>query len=164
MNPFQAKWLLALLSIFPNFRGFFLLGGDAHHFFQKYMGKSNHPVLNTEKVVHPTTITCKWWDTDHQLVAVCQACIALYAATGLVFHHSNIKKFDDVMPGSAAMKRKSEERLYVAIHRIEEEEDSAKRSEERLLDEAIRREEKEMKKERRRRGCWMQRYAERRRR
>ena len=120
-----------LLSIFPNFRAYFLLG-EAHHFFRKYMGKSKHPVLNTEKVVHPNTITCKWWDTDHQLVAVCQACIA-----------SNIKHFDDIMPVSAAMKRKSEERLDTAIHRLEkEDENAAKRSEE-MLDTAIHRLEEE---------------------
>jgi hypothetical protein len=95
------------------------------------MGKSKHPVLNTEKVVHPTTITCKWWDTDHQLVAVCQACITLSAATGLGFHHSNIKHFDDIMPVPSAMKRKSEERLDTAMHRLEEEEENAaKRSDE----------------------------------
>jgi hypothetical protein len=53
-------------------------------------------------------------------------------ATRLDFHPSNIKIFDDVMPVLASMKRKSEERLDAAIHRLEEEEDSAKRSEERL--------------------------------
>jgi hypothetical protein len=56
------------------------------------------------------------------------------AATGLDFRHSNIKNFDDVMPVSAGMKRKSEERLDAAIRREEEEE-------ERLLDAAIHREE-----------------------
>ena len=74
MAEASSVMLEALPSIFPNFKGYFLLGGDAHHFFRKFMGKSKHPVLNTEKVVHPTTITCKWWDTDQQLVAVRQAC------------------------------------------------------------------------------------------
>ena len=60
------------------------------------------------------------------------ACQAMSVATGLDFHPSNIKKFDDVMPVLAGMKRKSEERLDAAIHRLEEEEDAAKRSEERL--------------------------------
>ena len=59
-------------------------------------------------------------------------------ATGLDFHHSNIKNFDDVMPVSAGMKRKSEERLDAAIHKFDEEE-------ERLLDVAIYREDEEMK-------------------
>ena len=136
-------YLLPIPPPFPNFRGYFLLGDDATHFFQKYMGKSKHAVLNTEKVVHPTTIACKWWDTDQQLVAVRQACQALSAATGLDFHHSNIKNFDDVMPVSAAMKSKSDERLDVAVCRLEKEEDAAKRSEERLLDAAICRLEKE---------------------
>ncbi len=108
------------------------------------MGKSKHPVLNTEKVVHPTTITCKWWDTDQQLVVVCQACQALFVATGLDFHHSNIKNYDDVMPVLAAMKCRSEERLDAAIRREEEQEDARQKD--------------------LRRGCWMQRYAERRRR
>ena len=62
------------------------------------------------------------------------------AATGLDFRHSNIKNFDDVMPVSAGMKRKSEERLDAAIRREEEEE-------ERLLDAAIRRVEEKMKEE-----------------
>ncbi len=48
------------------------------------------------------------------------------------------------MPVSAAMKRKSEERLDVAIRREEKEKDSAKRYGERLLDAAIHREEEEM--------------------
>ena len=96
------------------------------------MGKSKHPILNTEKVDHPTTIACKWWDTDHWLVTVRQACQAMSVATGLDFHPSNIKKFDDVMPVLAGMKRKSEERLDAAICRLEEEEDAAKGSEERL--------------------------------
>jgi hypothetical protein len=39
--------------------------------FRKYMGKSKHPILNTEKVFHPTTIACKWWDTDHRLAKQC---------------------------------------------------------------------------------------------
>jgi hypothetical protein len=103
MAEASSEMLEALPRIFPNFKGYFLLG-EAHHFFQKYMGKSKHSVLNTKKVVHPTAITCKWWDTDHQKVAVCQACQALSAATGLDFHHSNIKNFDDVMPVSAVMK------------------------------------------------------------
>ena len=64
----SSEMLEELPSTFPNFRGYFLLGGVAHHFFQKYMGKSKHSVLNTEKVVHPTAIACKWWDTDHQLL------------------------------------------------------------------------------------------------
>ena len=85
------------------------------------MGKSKHPVLNTERVVHPTSIACKLWDTDQQKVAVRQACIALSAATGLDFHHSNIENFDDVMPVLAGMKRKSEERLNAAIRREEDE-------------------------------------------
>ena len=70
---------------------------------------------------------------DHQLVAVCQACIALSAVTGLDFHRSNIENFNDVMPVLAGLKRKSEERLNTAIHRLEEEEDT----EVRLLDAAI---------------------------
>jgi hypothetical protein len=86
----STEMLEELPSIFPNFRGYFLVG-EAHYFFQKYMGKSKHPILNMEKVVHPTTITCKWWDMDQQLVAVRQACQALFVATGLDFHHSNIK-------------------------------------------------------------------------
>jgi hypothetical protein len=65
------------------------------------MEKSNHLVLNTEKVVHPTTIANKWWDTE----AVCQVCLALSEATVLDFHHSNIKNFDGIMPVSAGMKR-----------------------------------------------------------
>jgi hypothetical protein len=145
MAEASSEMLEALPSTFPNFRGYFLLGGDAHHFFQKYMGKSKHSVLHTEKVVHPTAIACKWWDADQQLVAVRQACQALSAATGLDFHHSNINNFDDVMPVLAAMKHKSAERLDAAVCRLDEEEDAAKRSEERLLDAAIRREEKEMK-------------------
>jgi len=100
---------------------------------------SKHPVLNTEKVVHPNSIACKWWDTNHQQkVAVRQACNAMSLAPGLDFHHSDIKKFDDVMPVSAGMKCKSEERLDAAICREEE-------KEERLLDAAIRREDEEMK-------------------
>jgi hypothetical protein len=147
MAEASSEMLEALPSIFPNFHGYFLFG-EAYDFFQKYMGKSKHPVLNTEEVVHPTSIACKWWDTDHQLVAVHQACHAMSAATGLDFHHSNIKNFDDVMPVSAAMKRKSEERLDAAIRRREDEEerlDAAIRrveeEEERLLDAAIRRRE-----------------------
>ena len=132
MAEASSEMLEALPSIFPNFQGYFLFG-EAHDFFRKYMGKSKHPVLNTERVVHPTSIACKLWDMDHQLVAVRQACQALSAATGLDFHHSNIKNFDDVMPVSAGMKRKSEERLNAVIRREEEEE-------ERLLDEAICRE------------------------
>jgi hypothetical protein len=128
-----SEMLEALPSIFPNFQGYFLFG-KANDFFRKYMGKSKHPVLNTERVVHPTSIACKLWDMDHQLVAVRQACQALSAATGLDFHHSNIENFDDVMPVLAGMKRKSEERLDAAIRREEEEE-------ERLLDAAIRRDE-----------------------
>jgi hypothetical protein len=108
MAEASSEMLEALPSIFPNFKGYFLFG-EAHHFFQTYMGKSKHSVLNTEKVVHPTSIACKWWDTDQQLVAVRQACIALSAATGLDFHHSNIEK------------RKSEERLDAAIRREDEE-------------------------------------------
>ena len=76
MAEASSEMLEALPRIFPNFKGYFFLG-EAHHFFQKYMGKSKHSVLNTKKVVHPTAITCKWWDTDHQKVAVCQACQAL---------------------------------------------------------------------------------------
>jgi hypothetical protein len=117
MAEASSEMLEALPSIFPNFQGYFLFG-EAHDFFRKYMGKSKHPVLNTERVVHPTSIECKWWDTDHQKVAVRQVCRALSAATGLDFHHSNIENFDDVMPVSAGMKRKSEERLDAAIHRI----------------------------------------------
>ena len=45
------------------------------------------------------------------------------ATTGLDFHHSNIKNFDDVMPVSACMKRKSEERLDAVIRRLGEEEE-----------------------------------------
>ena len=135
MAEASSEMLEALPSIFPNFGGYFLLG-EAHHFFRKYMGKSKHSILNTEEVVHPTTIANKWWDTDQQLVAVRQACQALSVATGLDFHHSNIKNFDDVMPVSAAMKRKSEERLDAAIRREEEEEEER-------LDAAIRRVEKE---------------------
>ena len=126
--------LEALPSIFPNFQGYFLLG-EAHDFFQRYMGTSKHPVLNTERVVHPSSIECKWWDTDHQKVAVRQTCRALFVATGLDFCLSNIENFDDVMPVLAGMKRKSEERLDAAIRREEEEM-------ERLLDAAIRREDR----------------------
>ena len=93
----SSEMLKALPSIFPNFQRYFLFG-EAHDFFQQYMGKSKHPVLNTERVVHPTSIACKWWDTDQQKVAVHQVCQALSAATRLDFHHSNIKNFDDVMP------------------------------------------------------------------
>jgi hypothetical protein len=50
----------------------------------------------------------------------------------------NIKNVDDVMPVSAGMKRKSEERLDAALRRFDEEE-------ERLLDAAIHREDEEMK-------------------
>ena len=139
MAEASSEMLEALPSIFPNFYGYFLLG-EAHDFFQQYMGKSKHSVLNTEKVVHPTSIACKWWDTDQQKVAVRQACQAMSVATGLDFHHSNIKKFDDVMPVSAGMKRKSEEKLDAAIRREEEEE-------ERLLDAAIRREEEAIRRE-----------------
>ena len=179
MAEASSETLDALPSIFPNLKEYFLLGGEAHHFFQKYKGKSKHPVLNTEKVVHPTSIACKWWDRDQQLVAVRQACQSLSAATGLDFHHSNIKKIDDVMPVSAAMKRKSEERLDAAICREEEEEERLldaviHREEEEMkeeciseerLDAAIRREEKEMKEERiPEERLDVQRYAERRRR
>jgi hypothetical protein len=139
MAEASSEMLEALPSIIPNFQGYFLFGA-AHDFFRKYMGKSKHPVLNTERVVHPASIACKWWDMDQQLVAVHQACQALSAATGLDFRHSNIKNFDDVMPVSAGMKRKSEERLDAAIRREEEEE-------ERLLDAAIRRVEEKMKEE-----------------
>ena len=90
MAEASSEMLEALPSIFPNFKGYFLFG-EAHDFFRKYMGKSKHPVLNTERVVHPTSIACKLWDTDQQKVAVRQACIALSAATGLDFHHSNIE-------------------------------------------------------------------------
>ena len=75
------------------------------------MEKSIHPVLYTEVVVHPTMIANKFWDTDQQRVAIHQACLALSAATGLDFHHSNIDNFDEVVPVSAGMKRKSEEGL-----------------------------------------------------
>jgi hypothetical protein len=122
MAEASSEMLEALPSIFPNFHGYFLLG-EAHDFFQQYMGTSKHPVLNTERVVHPTSIACKWWDTDQQKVAVRQACHAMSATTGLDFHHSYIKHFDDVMPVSAGMKRKSEERLDAAIRREEEEEE-----------------------------------------
>jgi hypothetical protein len=151
MAEASSEMLEALPSIFPNFQGYFLFG-EAHDFFRKYMGKSKHPVLNTERVVHPSLIECKWWDTDHQKVAVRQTCQALSAATGLDFCHSNIENFNDVMPVSAGMKRKSEERLNAAIHREEEELKKAARSEERiaaaelvaerLLDGAIRREDR----------------------
>jgi hypothetical protein len=144
MAEASSEMLQELPSIFPNFQGYFLFG-EAHDFFRTYMGKSKHPILNTERVVHPTSIERKWWDTDHQKVAVRQACQALSAATGLDFHHSNIENFDDVMPVSAGMKRKSEERLDAAIRREEEEVAKAARSEERL-DAAIRREEEEMAK------------------
>ena len=117
----STEMLEELPSTFQNFRGYFLVG-EAHHFFRNYMGKLKHPVLNTEKVVNPTIIACKWWDTDHQLVTICQACLALTAATGLHFHHSNIKNFDDIMPVLAGMKLKYEERLDVAIRKEEEEE------------------------------------------
>jgi hypothetical protein len=138
MAEASSEMLEALPFIFPNFQGYFLFG-KAHDFFRTYMGKSKHPVLNTERVVHPSSIECKWWDKDHQKVAVRQACQALSAATGLDFRHSNINNFDDVMPVSASMKRKSEERLDAAICREEEEVAKAARSEERLLDAAIRR-------------------------
>jgi hypothetical protein len=95
MAEASSEMLEALPSIFPNFQGYFLFG-EAHDFFRKYMGKSKHPVLNTERVVHPTSIACKLWDTDQQKVAVRQACQAMSAATGLDFRHSNIKIFDDV--------------------------------------------------------------------
>jgi hypothetical protein len=78
----SSEMLEELPSTFSNFRGYFLFG-DAHHFFRKYMGKSKHPVLNTEKVVHPTTIAHKWWDMDHQRVAVRQACQAMSVAIRL---------------------------------------------------------------------------------
>jgi hypothetical protein len=143
MAEASSEMLEALPSIFPNFHGYFLFG-EAHDFFRKYMGKSKHPVLNTERVVHPSSIG-KLWDTDHQKVAVRQTCRALFVATGLDFCHTNIENFDDVMPVSAGMKRKSEERLDAAIRREEEEVAKAARSEERL-DAAIRREEEEMKK------------------
>ena len=48
--------------------------------------------------------------------------IELSAATGLVFHHSNIGNFDAVIPIMAGMKRKSKERLDAVIHILEEEE------------------------------------------
>ncbi len=70
MAEASSEMLEALPSIFPNFKGYFLLGGDAHHFFQKYMGKSKHPILNTEKVVHPTT-TCKWCSSPGVSSIVC---------------------------------------------------------------------------------------------
>ena len=149
MAEASSEMLEALPSIIPNFQGYFLFGA-AHDFFRNYMGKSKHPVLNTERVVHPASIACKWWDMDQQLVAVHQACQALSAATGLDFRHSNIKNFDDVMPVSAGMKRKSEERLDAAIRREEEEVerlDAAihrKEDEEERLDAAIRRMKKEM--------------------
>ena len=138
MAEASSEMLEALPSIFPNFQGYFLLG-EANDFFQQYMGTSKHPVLNTERVVHPTLIACKWWDTDQQKVAVRQACHAMSAATGLDFRHSNIKNFDDVIPVSAGMKRKSEERLDAAIRKEAEEEER--------LDAAIRREEEEEEKE-----------------
>ncbi len=131
MAEASSEMLKALPSIFPNFKGYFLFG-EAHDFFQQFMGKSKHPVLNTKKVIHPTSITCKWWDMDQQKVAVHQVCHALSVATELDFYHSNIKNFDDVMPVLAAMKRKSEERLYAAILRLDEEKNATKRSEERL--------------------------------
>jgi hypothetical protein len=134
MAEASSEMLEALPSIFPNFKGYFLFG-EAHDFFRKYMGKSKHPVLNTERVVHPSSIECKWWDTDHQKVAVRQTCRALFVATGLDFCLFNIENFDDVMPVLAGMKRKSEERLDAAIRREEEEM-------ERLLDAAIRREDR----------------------
>jgi hypothetical protein len=146
MAEASSEMLEALPSIFPNFYGYFLLG-EAHDFFQQYMGKSKHSVLNTEKVVHPTSIACKWWDTDQQKVAVRQACHAMSAATGLDFRHSNIKNYDDVMPVLAGMKRKSEERLDAAIRREEEEEERLLDAAIRREEEAIRREEEEMKEE-----------------
>ena len=141
----SSEVLEELPSTFPNFRVYFLLG-DAHHFFRKYMEKSKHPVLNTEKVVHPTAIACTQWDTDHQLVAVHQACIALSAATGLEFHHSNIKHFTNAMPVLASMKHIYVDRQDAVIHRLEEEEVAkAAKSEERLDAAVHRREEKKMK-------------------
>jgi hypothetical protein len=59
MAEASSEMLEALPSIFPNFHGYFLFG-EAHDFFRKYMGKSKHPVLNTERVVHPSSIECKW--------------------------------------------------------------------------------------------------------
>ena len=59
MAEASSEMLEALPSIFPNFKGYFLFG-EAHDFFRKYMGKSKHPVLNTERVVHPSSIECKW--------------------------------------------------------------------------------------------------------
>jgi len=91
MAEASSQMLKVLPSIFPNFQGYFLFG-EAHDFFRKYKGKSKHPVLNTERVIHPTSIKCKWWDTDHRKVAVHQVCQVLSAATGLDFHHSNIKR------------------------------------------------------------------------
>ena len=114
----STEMLVELPSTFPNFSGYFLLG-KAHHFFCKYMGKSKHPILNTEKLVHPTAIACKWWDTDHQLVAAHQVCHAMSAATRLDFNLSNIINFDDVMTVLAGVKRKSEERLDAGIRRLE---------------------------------------------
>jgi hypothetical protein len=142
MAEASSEMLEALPSIFPNFQGYFLFG-EAHDFFRKYMGKSKHPVLNTERVIHPTSIECKWWDTDHQKVAVRQACRALFVATGLDFCHSNIENFDDVMPVSAGMKRKSEERLDAAIRREEEEMAAAEEEALCVSAAAIRREEEE---------------------
>ena len=141
----SSEMLEELPSTFPNFRGYFLLG-DAHHFFRKYMEKSKHPILIKEKIVHPTAIACKRWDTDHQCVTVCQACIALSAATGMDFHHFNIKIFYDIMPVLASMKHISVDRQDAAIHRLEEKEVVKTAKSEERLDAAVRRlEEKEMK-------------------
>ena len=141
----STEMLEELPSIFQNFRRYFCVR-EAHHFFQNNMEQSNHPVMNTEKVVYPITTANKFWDTDHQIVAVRQACLALSAAIGLDFHHSNIKHFDGKMPISASMKRRSEERLDAAISRLEmkeqkEEEDESNKKEEARRKEEVRLEE-----------------------
>ena len=62
------------------------------------------------------------------------------------FHHSSVNNFDEVVPVSAGMKRKSEERLDAEISRLEEEE---RKYEERLDAEISRLEEEERKSEER---------------
>ena len=46
-------------------------------------------------------------------------CITLSRATGLNFHHTNIKNYDEVLPVSAGMKRVSDERQDAAFLSIE---------------------------------------------
>jgi hypothetical protein len=43
MAEASSEMLEALPSIFPNFKGYFLLGGEAHHFFQSMWGNQSIP-------------------------------------------------------------------------------------------------------------------------